>query len=75
LLISIKPLAAWVGHRPCKLRWQNGALDQTTANDSASALRAKVDFLSRPESIPRPQAVIARETHMSWVFMAGERVY
>src|SRR6516162_9939017 len=58
------------------LNRKNGALDQTAANDSASALAAKVDFLSRPESyIPRPQAVVARETHMSWVFMAGERVY
>jgi aminoglycoside phosphotransferase family enzyme len=58
------------------LNRQNGALDQTAANDSASTLAAKVDFLSRPESyIPRPQAVLARETHMSWVFMAGERVY
>src|SRR6516162_1712744 len=58
------------------LNRKNGALDQTAANDSASALAAKVDFLSRPESyIPRPQAVVARETHMSWVFMVGERVY
>jgi hypothetical protein len=54
---------------------QNGALDQTAANNSASALGAKVHFLGRPESyIPRTQAVIARETHMSWIFMAGERV-
>ena len=65
MLISIKPPTAWIGHSPCMLNRQNGALDQTAANDSASALAAKVDFLSRPESYsPRPQAVVARETHM-----------
>src|SRR6516225_1198121 len=63
MLISIKPPTAWIGHSPCMLNRQNGALDQTAANDSASALAAKLDFLSRPESyIQRPQAVVARET-------------
>lgn len=39
-------------------------------------LAAKVAFLSRPEAYaPRPDAVAVRETHMSWVFLAGERVY
>src|SRR5690606_15001688 len=39
-------------------------------------LSAKVEFLSRPESYgPAPVEVAARETHMSWVFLAGERVY
>ena len=56
MLISIKPPTAWIGHSPCTLNRQNGALDQTAANDSASALAARVDFLSRPKSyIPRPK--------------------
>ncbi len=44
--------------------------------DDAIALASKVSFLSRPDSyIPTPEMVTARETHMSWVFMAGDRVY
>lgn len=40
------------------------------------ALAAKVDFLSRPDAYdPRPPDVVRRETHMSWVFLAGDRVY
>ena len=36
----------------------------------------KVRFLSNPAAYPRvPEHVIARETHMSWVFMAGDHVY
>src|SRR5579862_5979142 len=32
--------------------------------------------LARPESYPhRPAAVEVRETHISWVFLAGERAY
>ena len=32
--------------------------------------------LARPESYPeRPPAVEVRETHISWVFLAGERAY
>ena len=35
----------------------------------------KVAFLSRPDSYtPAPEMVTVRETHMSWVFMAGDRV-
>ena len=35
-----------------------------------------VDALARPESYPcRPAAVQVRETHISWVFLAGERAY
>src|SRR6516164_543165 len=45
-------------------------------NDSISALARKVTFLSRPESYtPVPDRVQPRETHMSWVFMNGARVY
>jgi uncharacterized protein len=36
----------------------------------------KVRFLSRPDSYPQPVIAVARrETHMSWVFLAGNRVY
>lgn len=39
-------------------------------------LATKVDFLSRPDAYsPRPPDVARRETHMSWVFLAGDRVY
>ncbi|WP_448044196.1 hypothetical protein [Bradyrhizobium liaoningense] len=49
---------------------------EDAANDSISALVRKVAFLSRPESYsPVPDRLQARETHMSWVFMNGARVY
>jgi uncharacterized protein len=36
----------------------------------------KVRFLSSREAYAyRPQAVVVKETHMSWVFVAGDRVY
>jgi aminoglycoside phosphotransferase family enzyme len=39
-------------------------------------LRAKVEFLLRPESYPeRPQKVEAKETHMSWVFLTDRHAY
>ena len=39
-------------------------------------LAAKVEFLSRAEAYPRrPAEVSTRETHMSWVFLAGDTVY
>ena len=39
-------------------------------------LAEKVAFLSDPRSYPhRPPSVEAKETHMSWVFLAGELVY
>ena len=35
-----------------------------------------MSFLSRPDSYnPKPETVVTRETHMSWVFMIGDRVY
>ena len=43
---------------------------------NAPALDDKVRFLSRPATYPGALGpVVTRETHMSWVFMAGERVY
>ncbi len=41
----------------------------------APALAAKVAFLRDPESYPDVPAVEVRETHMSWVFLAGSYVY
>ncbi len=36
----------------------------------------KIAFLSRPDAYPhRVDSVVVRETHMSWVFLAGPRVY
>lgn len=41
-----------------------------------AALAGKVRFLSRVQSYASATGgVIARETHMSWVFMVGDRVY
>lgn len=40
------------------------------------ATEAKLAFLGRAESYPhRPARVECKETHMSWVFLAGDRVY
>jgi len=48
-----------------------------TADRSADpALAEKVEFLSRPDTYGlAPGAVARRETHMSWVFLAGDRVF
>ncbi|MBS7706089.1 hypothetical protein [Chelatococcus asaccharovorans] len=57
-------------------------LDMSTGNSPASpisgapTLADKVRFLGRADSYaPGVETVLARETHMSWVFKAGERVY
>ena len=43
---------------------------------AGSTLDAKVKFLSRPDAYrPTPNEVVCRETHMSWVFLVGGRVY
>ena len=43
---------------------------------AAPALAAKVDFLKKPVSYRHaPATVEVRETHMSWVFLAGAQVY
>jgi aminoglycoside phosphotransferase family enzyme len=39
-------------------------------------LDEKVSFLGRPNSYARaPSDVVRRETHMSWIFLAGDRAY
>ena len=41
-----------------------------------ATLADKVAFLSRPNSYPhRPRSVESLETHMSWIFLAGDLVY
>lgn len=46
------------------------------SDKNAPTLGDKVRFLSCPATYSfAPGQVVARETHMSWVFMAGERVY
>ena len=48
---------------------------RSSGRDEPSLIE-KVDFLSRPEAYPQPiTEVVSRETHMSWVFLAGDRVY
>lgn len=41
----------------------------------APGVQAKVDFLRQPAAYPGQPAVEVIETHMSWVFLAGETVY
>jgi aminoglycoside phosphotransferase family enzyme len=51
-------------------------LNGLSINGAGPALDAKVSFLSRPDTYrPLPNEVIRRETHMSWVFLVGGRVY
>jgi len=51
-------------------------LERLHARDGALTLSEKVAHLSRPESYPgKPAAVEVVQTHMSWVFLAGDRVY
>ncbi|WP_316235532.1 hypothetical protein [Bradyrhizobium sp. SZCCHNR1011] len=75
-MIRIKLPAASIGDRHHMPGWQNEPWGEDAENGSATALARKVAFLSRPDSyVPAPDAVITRETHMSWVFMVDERVY
>ena len=47
-----------------------------SAPQQASTLADKVAFLGSPQAYaPPPRAVTCKETHMSWVFVAGDRVY
>jgi uncharacterized protein len=74
-LISIKPPRGFIGHKVVMLD-RKIELFGLDAEDDTVSLGGKVRFLSRPDSyISVPETVTARETHMSWVFMAGDRVY
>ena len=47
-----------------------------SADNNTTTLAEKVAFLSRPDAYPHcVDNVTRRETHMSWVFLAGDRVY
>ena len=47
-----------------------------SAANNTTTLPEKVAFLSRPDAYPHcVDKVTRRETHMSWVFLAGDRVY
>lgn len=51
-------------------------LGRLPAGQNTPALGDKVRFLSRPDTYPgHVGRVLTRETHMSWVFMAGDNVY
>jgi hypothetical protein len=68
-LINIKPEADLIGHR---VRMLDEPLGPEV--EDLSTLPRKVRFLNRPDSyIPTPEAVTARETHISWVFMASKQ--
>ena len=66
-------MVAWIGHSAHMLDRRGQPLGQNAENDSVNALARKVSFLSRSDSYVPPEAVITRETHMSWVFMVGDR--
>ena len=47
-----------------------------SVTSAGPTLDAKVNFLSGPQAYrPTPGEVVRRETHMSWVFLVGDRVY
>jgi aminoglycoside phosphotransferase family enzyme len=55
---------------------QTPACEGVASNSNSPTLQQKVEFLSRPEAYAHaPEQVVVRETHMSWVFMVGNRVY
>ena len=50
--------------------------DDSPCGPTAPTIGDKVRFLSHPATHScTPGQVVTRETHMSWVFMAGQRVY
>lgn len=47
-----------------------------SATKDRPTLADKVEFLSRPDAYPHAIGdLVRRETHMSWVFLAGDRAY
>jgi aminoglycoside phosphotransferase family enzyme len=49
--------------------------DNRVLDGATPPLRTKVAFLSSPAAYRGVEVVDARETHMAWVFLVGERVY
>lgn len=55
---------------------QAGDPEPSAGHADAPSLAQKVQFLSQTRAYPHaPAEVTLRETHMSWVFLAGDRVY
>lgn len=51
-------------------------IEPSVTDAPETSLEEKVGFLKSPAAyLPRPAEVGVEETHMSWVFLAGERVY
>lgn len=62
------------GDRLCEMATTENV--RPIAAPAGPTLARKVAFLSRPHVYAHPvDEVVARETHMSWVFLAGDRVY
>jgi aminoglycoside phosphotransferase family enzyme len=52
------------------------AFEASPNHPEAATLAQKVEFLRRPAAyLHAPSQVTSRETHMSWVFLAGDKVY
>jgi aminoglycoside phosphotransferase family enzyme len=58
-----------------KSRGRGGAHNRLIMSVAEPILQAKVEALRQPASYPGQPAVEAIETHMSWVFLAGDTVY
>jgi uncharacterized protein len=86
----LRPLAGEVvdrrqyygSERRCNLHPGDGCRERTDQMKAAAhsrepvSMRDKVAYLSRPDSYrPSVDKVEIKETHMSWVFLAGDRVY
>ena len=53
-----------------------GATGSPARSSDTPTIAQKVEFLGKPTAYaPAPEQVGIRETHMSWVFMVGDRVY
>lgn len=53
-----------------------GLAPPSTSALGTSALEDKIHFLSKPSSYPHgPGQILSKETHMSWIFIAGDRVF
>lgn len=50
-------------------------MDFVARQSDRSSIEAKVAFLNQPGAFPGEGEVETLQTHMSWVFLAGERVY
>jgi uncharacterized protein len=59
-----------------KTAQQTPAVTNDAASGATATLADEVAFLGRPEAYPHPaREVICKQTHMSWVFLAGDKAY